>query len=61
MIGSAALVNNGEGRLAGTNKGKICGLRRLYFWLLVALLVVVVWAAVLGGVLGSRASHSDSQ
>jgi hypothetical protein len=61
MIGSAALVNNEEGHSAGTKKGRVCGLRRLYFWLLVALLVVVVLAAVLGGVLGSRSSHSDAK
>ena len=60
MIGSAASVNNEEGHSAGTKKGRMCGLRRLHFWLLAVLLLVVVLAAVLGGVFGSRASHSDS-
>ena len=60
MISSASNVDNERGCTAGTKKGRMCGLRRLHFWLLAALLLVVVLAAVLGGVFGSRASHSDS-
>ncbi|KAK2762730.1 hypothetical protein FQN54_000904 [Arachnomyces sp. PD_36] len=40
--------------------GTICGLRRLYFWLLVGLCCVcVIVGAVVGGVVGSRSGNSS--
>jgi hypothetical protein len=58
MMSSAEDANNEKGYNADTAKSRKCGLRRLHFWLLVGLLVVVVLAAVLGGVLGTRESKS---
>jgi hypothetical protein len=61
MISSAGDATNEKGYTTHTAKSRTCGLRRLHFWLLVGLLVIVVLAAVLGGVLGSRSSKSSTE
>jgi len=46
MDASVSKVDNG--------KRKMCGLRRLHFWLLVGFLSVATLAAILGGALGAH-------
>jgi hypothetical protein len=58
MISSAGDANNEKGYNANTAKSRKCGPRRLC--LLVGLLAIVILAAVLGGVLGTRGSKSNT-
>jgi hypothetical protein len=59
MISSAGDATNEKGYTTHTAERRTCGLRRLHFWLLVGLLVIVVLAAVLGGVLGTPKSSTE--
>lgn len=50
MVTSVSKVNDGKRRMFG--------LRRLHFWLLTGLLIVVTLAAILGGALGAHSRKS---
>lgn len=59
IILSSSAVNRGsEPEAYHKDRTRICGLRRLTFWLLFGIIILlVVTGAVAGGVMGSRARH----